>query len=231
MTSWSKGLTKETNPSLMKTSETMRIRKLDNFKKWRDRMKSEGKIKSSYPALVKNENLAELIGVVLGDGHVGVFPRAECLRIVGTSTNHGFVERYSKMVERIFNKKPYVAKRKQSNATDITIYEKNISKRLGVPTGARKELALPIPNWIRRSKKFQIAYLRGLYEAEGCYAVHLPTGTHKFIFTNMNKSLISNVFELVQRLGFHPHISANKVQVSRKEEVQKLKKLLKFRFY
>lgn len=80
---WNKGHTKKTNASLRKTSETMRRKKLDNFKKWRDEMKKQGKIKSTYPALIHSSELAELIGVIHGDGHIGKLPRTESLRIVG----------------------------------------------------------------------------------------------------------------------------------------------------
>ena len=44
-----------------KISQTMRARRLDNFKQWRDKMKELGKIKSTYPTLKKDGNLAELV--------------------------------------------------------------------------------------------------------------------------------------------------------------------------
>lgn len=182
--SWNAGLTKESNTSVKKISETMRARKLDNFKKWRDRMKSEGVIKSSYKPLKRSKELAELIGVILGDGHVGVMPRTESLRIVANADNTGFILRYSKFVTDIFGKKPHVAKHKSANAVNITIYEKNISRRLGVPAGARGKTKLPIPPWIQKSQTFRLAYLRGLYEAEGSYSVHEKTGTYKLVFSN-----------------------------------------------
>jgi hypothetical protein len=229
--SWNTGLTKETNASVLKISETMRARKLDNFKQWRDKGRADGVIKSAYPALKRTKVLAELIGVILGDGHIGNFPRTECLRIVGHSDNHGFVERYSRIIEYVFGKKPHVAKRSNANAVNITIYEKNLSKRLGIPSGARMHVSLPIPMWILAKKAYKVGYLRGLYEAEGSYNVHQPTYTHKFIFANTNVSLLENVQILLTELGFHPHMSKNKVQISRKEEVQKLKNLLEFRRY
>ena len=228
---WNKGLSKMNNASVKKISETMRLRKLDNFKKWRDAMKKEGKIKSSYPALKRSKELAELIGVILGDGHICKFARTESLRIVGNANNKGFSERYARIIEIVFNKKPHVAKRKNSNAMNITLYEKHISERLNLPTGSREHVDFPIPEWITLRKSYVKAYLRGLYEAEGSYSVHEATYTHKFIFTNTNKSLLDNVFNSVCSLGFHPHRSKNQIQVSRKEEVQKLKNLLEFRRY
>ncbi|MDD5152723.1 MAG: hypothetical protein PHS95_01820, partial [Candidatus Pacebacteria bacterium] len=135
--SWNKGQTKSTNLSVKKISDTMRLRRIDNFKAWREEMKAEGKIKSSYPPLEKNGHLAELIGVVLGDGHICVYPRCEELRLISNSNNPDFIERYSRIMEEIFKKKPYVVTQTSSNSTKIGFYEKLISERLGVPTGAR----------------------------------------------------------------------------------------------
>lgn len=214
-----------------KISATMRAKKLDNFKVWRDQMKAEGKIKSSYEPFERNGDLAELIGCVLGDGHIYKHERCESLRITGDCQKPEFVFRYAILVENIFSKKPTIAKVKASNAMTITIYQKAISSRLGFPAGSRGACTYRLPRWIKGNKKYRVRFLRGLYEAEGSIHHHRKTCTHKLIFTNANTHLLALVFELVQALGFHPHTSYRKVQISRKEEVQKLADLLQFRNY
>ncbi|KKW30096.1 MAG: hypothetical protein UY74_C0052G0008, partial [Candidatus Kaiserbacteria bacterium GW2011_GWC2_52_8b] len=77
--SWSKGYTKETHPSVRKISETMKNRKIDNFAEWRKKAIRDGRIRVHFPRLPQNGDLAELIGVVLGDGHIEKFPRTERL--------------------------------------------------------------------------------------------------------------------------------------------------------
>lgn len=228
---WNKGQTKNTNLSVKKISDTMRLRKIDNFKAWRDGMKADGKIKSEHPPLEKNGDLAELIGVVLGDGHICAYPRCEELRLVSNSSNSGFVERYAVLMERIFNKKPYIIHSKQSNSIKIGFYEKFVSKRLGIPTGARKDLVIIVPKWISKNEEYVIRYLRGLYEAEGSFCTHEPTYTHKFLFANKNVSMLSNVFNLMKGLGFSPHMGKYQVQISKKEEVCRAMKVLGFRDY
>ena len=209
----------------------MKLKKIDNFKKWRDGMKAEGKIKSEYLPLEKNGDLAELIGVVLGDGHICVYPRCEELRLVSNSNSQGFVERYAKIMETVFKKKPSIIKSNQSNSIKIGFYEKLISKRLGIPTGARKDLKIAVPRWIANNRKNVVRYLRGLYEAEGSFCVHEPTYTHKFLFANKNESMLNNVYSLMVGLGFHPHRSKYQIQISKKEEVYKAMKVLGFRDY
>lgn len=228
---WNKGFTKDTNLSVRKISETMKRKKIDNFSVWREKMKALGKIKSVYSPLEKNGDLAELIGVVLGDGHICVYPRSEELRLVSNSNNPGFIKRYAQLMEGIFQKKPYVIPSKSANCTKIGFYEKYIKERLDIPSGARKNLKIKIPEWIFKNEKFIVRYLRGLYEAEGSFCVHKPTYTYKFLFSNRNQSMLNNVYDLMQFIGFHPHRSKYQIQISKKEEVYKAIKVLGFREY
>jgi len=229
---WCKGYTKETHPSVLKISKTFKKKRIDNFAKWRERMIKLGRIRVNYPPLKQNGDLAELIGVVLGDGHIAVLPRTESLSIFSNSNNTGFIKRYSKLVKKIFNVRPYVGQHGTTkNCIRIRIYQKQISKRLGIPTGARGKKNIKIPRWVLRHREYLKRYLRGLYEAEGSFCVHKPTYTYKFLFSNRNESLLRNVYRGLKILGFHPHKSKYKIQISRKKEVYKIKNLIKFRKY
>ncbi|MBI1957509.1 MAG: hypothetical protein HYS44_03595 [Candidatus Niyogibacteria bacterium] len=228
---WSKGYTKETHSSVRKISDTMKKRKIDNFAGWRNKMKAAGIIPSDYPEFVKNGDLAELIGVILGDGHLSGFPRTEELTIFSNANNAGFIKRYSGLLEQIFGKRPYIAKTSWSNCVRIRVYQKEIQKRLQIPFSPRGKKTIKIPRWILNKKSYMIRYLRGLYEAEGSFCVHKPTATYKFLFSNKNSSMLNNVFRLMRRLGFHPHRDDSRVQLSRKEEVYQALKTLQFRQY
>ncbi len=209
----------------------MRAKKIDNFKKWRGGKIADGSIKSTYPKLLRNGDLAELIGVILGDGHICKHERCESLRIVGNSNSSEFAKRYASLIEKVFKKKAHVAVRNKENAVNITIYEKYISKRLGIPTGARIKSVYVLPFWIQENMEYKVRFLRGLYEAEGYMGTHAATYTYKLIFTNRNDSLLNIVYSLITELGFHPHISKWNIQISRKQEVQNLADLLQFRHY
>ncbi|MCX6703151.1 MAG: hypothetical protein NTV02_00465 [Candidatus Zambryskibacteria bacterium] len=228
---WNKGKTKLIDFLVKKISDTMKLRKFDNFKVWRDKMKLEGKIKSKYVELKKNGDLAELIGVTLGDGHVCKYLRTEELRIISNLNNPGFVHRYADLVYKVFGKKAYVRASNQSNSIRIGLYEKYIGSCLGIAAGARKDLVIMVPDWILVKKNYIVRYLRGLYEVEGSHSVHVPTCIYKVQFSNSNQSMLENVFTLVSRLGFHPHKSKNMIHLSRKAEVFKFLDVIEFRKY
>jgi intein-encoded DNA endonuclease-like protein len=209
----------------------MKERKLDNFRKWRNAMKAEGKIKSIYPSFVKDGDFAELIGVILGDGNIGVHPRTEKLTIAVNSNNHGFIQRYSRLVKKVIGKNPTIRKQK-GNCVKIYLYENNLAKRLEIPAGNRRHIKWKTPKWIWNSRAYLIRYLRGLYEAEGNFAVHRPTYTYKMFFVNRNRSLLNSVYWALPKVGVKcAHMEKSRVTVSRKAEVLKLRDLLEYRHY
>lgn len=229
--SWNKGFTKETHPSVLKISQTMRKKRLDNFKTWREEAKRQGLIPKNYPKFAPSNNLAELVGVILGDGNIHSYARTECLLIIGNSNNLGFIKRYAKIVETIFQKKPSVRKVNNVNVIRICLYQKKISERLGIPSGSRKSIKFKTPTWILKNKSFLAAYLRGLFEAEGSLSIHLPTYTYNFQFRNNNQSLLTAVEKGLKLLGYHPEIRKYAIRLRKKLEVFRFKEHISFRKY
>jgi len=130
----------------------------------------------------------------------------------------------------LFKKKPYIQKQKTASVR-VGLYQKDLSRRLGIPTGSRKELVIALPKWISRKQEFVLAWLKGLFEAEGSLCIHKPTYTYNFAFANRNPSLLRHVQERLLSLGFHPEVRWNAIRLRRKEEVEKFRKLITFREY
>lgn len=190
-----------------------------------------GLIISHYPHLLKNADLSELIGVILGDGHIQRFPRTERLLIVGNSNNPKFIEHYADLVEKVFHKKPHSAKVHGENAIRISLYQKRISERLGIPLGSRKGLQFRTPSWISKNRGFLVKFLRGLFEAEGSLSIHRPTYTYNLQFSNRNQSLLNAVKDGLTILGFNPETRPDSVRLRKKAEVENFLKISRFRMY
>ena len=92
---------------------------------------------SSYRKLNKNAFLAELIGIVLGDGCITKLERTESLRVICNSKDREYVKYVSGLIRRVFGKEPNYTKRKIANAIDIRLYQKFISCRMGLPSGIK----------------------------------------------------------------------------------------------
>jgi hypothetical protein len=227
---WNKGENKETHPSVRKTSETFKRNKIDNFARWRERARKDGLL-SNYQSFEKDKNLALLIGLVLGDGNIYEFPRTEKLTMALGTDKPGLIVMTSDLLRSTFNKKPGIYKPKNQNVIKLSIYEKHISSRLGVPVGNRRYSKKGIPGWIWTSKGYILACLRGLYEAEGSLNIHKPTYTYNFSFSNRNCTLLSEVKKALILLKLHPETRQDAIRLRRKDEVKYFKSLIKFRKY
>ena len=231
LSSWNKGKTKETDPSVRKISRTFKIRHIDNFYSWRQDQIKEGKIMSLYPKLVKSVELATLVGLVWGDGNISKFPRCERLVITLGTDKPKLIKFATLLVVHVFAKKPTVRKASYENAVKISLYQKHLSKRLGIPSGARKYSKKGLPKWIWRSRKFLLAGLRGLYEAEAYLSIHLPSSTYNFAFVNYNEKLLLDVKTALIKLGYHPEVRVNAIRLRKRDEVKSFEKLISFRQY
>lgn len=220
---WNKGLTKENSAGLARIAQARRSK--NNFASWHKANPVH------YASLNQDTNLAFLIGLVLGDGNIYQSPRTESLTLALGTDKPALWQHAADVIEKIFDKRPYVAKITSSECMRVRIYQKHISERLGIPTGARGDITMQIPDWINENKTFLIAYLKGLFEAEGSFCIHLPTYTYNFAFANHNKSLLDIVERSLTRLGFTPRRRTFNIALRKREEALAFEKLISFRKY
>lgn len=224
---WNAGLNKDTSQSCLKISKTFRKKRIDNFAGWRLEMKRLGKIRSFYPEFEKTPELAFLVGLALGDGHIGVFPRTEAITIALNSKYPKLISYTRLLLKKFFEKEPSIIK--SGNCVKLRIYQKKISERLQVPSGCRRHSRVGIPEWSWGDKELLVACLKGLFEAEGSLCIHLPTYTYNFAFSNKNYKLLKDVGRALRTLGFHPEYWKNATRLRKKHEVEEFKKLIAFR--
>lgn len=228
---WSKGQTKETNKSVAKMAATFKKKKIDNFAQWREKAITQGLFKKQHPPLVQNAELAFLIGLVLGDGNIQAFPRTERLTIALGTDKPKLWKYAAVIVEKVFSKKPTVTKVTASECMRVSLYQKEISRRLQIPTGARGDIEINIPKWINENNTFLISYIKGLFEAEGSFCIHLPTCTYNFAFANKNKSLLNIVENSLRKLDFQPRRRPVNIALRKRAETLAFEKLISFRKY
>jgi len=227
---WNTGLTKSTDKRVKKISATFKRRSIDNFAEWRKKARIEGIIPTYLP-LKKDENLAFLLGLILGDGNIQKMSRTECLRIV-LGTDKPKLWRYAaKIVESVFDKAPNIYKRPGKNCVNITIYQRYLSKRLEIPSGARRDKPIKLPKWIWNNKTYLKQAIKGLFEAEGSFSIHKKTYTYNLSFSNVNVSLLDEVQGALTWFGFHPERRSDAVRLRKKIETFKFINLIRFRKY
>lgn len=228
---WNKGKNKNNNISVKKISDTLKTKKIDNFKIWRENAKKLGIIPNPERQLNKNKDLAFLTGLILGDGHLAKASRTQVLRITLGTDKPNLWEYTTKIVNRVFNKKPNIRKRKHSEAMDITIYQNNLAKRLFIPLGPKRKHKLKLPQWIWSNRSFLISAVKGLFEAEGSFSIHLKTCTYNFAFRNFNTSLLLEVKKALILFGYHPEERKTAIRLRKRNEALSFEQLIKFRTF
>lgn len=130
--------------------------------------------------LFPSPELAEFVGIMLGDGCIGMYNchvggRVNIQYRVKISVNAVDDARYARnvvypLIERLFCVRPLVRERRGEKTMDILIFNKKLVEHLvgvvGLKSGPKHHSA-EIPNWVLRHG-FELRVLRGLFDTDGC---------------------------------------------------------------
>ena len=180
------------------------------------------------------EDLAEIVGIILGDGHVSEIKRGKrtrvyCIRIAGNSkTDKDYIFRYiPKLFMKVFNEKGSIMTTPNKNCGYFTVYGKNLIeyiKSLEIKSGNKKKNNQGIPSWIKSDKILLARCIQGLIDTDG--SIHKISKNNKNLridFTSKIPQLLSDVHEAFILLRFNPSkiICKNHFFLSRQREVER----------
>ncbi len=189
----------------------------------------------------KDENLAEVIGIILGDGHVSEFIRGKKIRnyfikIAGNAdTDLDYIQNYiPSLFEKVFSEKGKVFISKKRYVGYFTLYGKNyvsFMKSVGINSGNKKVNNQGIPDWIKTNRKLLKRCLRGLIDTDG--SVHTISRKNLNIridYTSYIPQLINDVRNSFIMLGFSPSkvINERHFFLSKQDEIKKYVKEIGF---
>ncbi len=175
--------------------------------------------------LDKNEKTAELIGIMLGDGHLRTEPQ-NYLCITLHEDEEKMIEHTAQICQSVTGKKPKEYVLKDSRAVQLKIHSKEIVEKLielRLEPGNKVENQMSIPRWIKTDIEFQERCLRGLIDTDGCIYVQNIDGRTIIRFKNRSFPLLKDFKELCRRLDIKPSNGGGKysVQVASQPEVRK----------
>lgn len=126
-----------------------------------------------------DKKLAELVGIILGDGCIKNYKRQKALQISFNSKDDLDYLKYVKgLVQKIFNIKPIIKFRKTENTADLFLFKKHVVQYLlnqGLVSSPKWDRAI-IPESCL-DNNFDILVLRGLFDTDGCVALTNNNGT------------------------------------------------------
>ena len=172
--------------------------------------------------------LAELIGILAGDGYVGVYQTTMTTNSL-TDFEHA---QYTKLLfEKLFKVSATISFKKGKNACVVVVSSKEICRFLvkkGLISGHKIRGGLSIPAWIKAHKRYSLAFIKGVFDTDGCIYIDRHTIRGRsyenmgMAFTNRSLPLLADFRELLESLGLHPTQKTDfTVFLRRREDIQK----------
>jgi len=210
--------------------------------KWRKWWEKEGKFKISkitqplpFNTPVFSSELAEFVGILLGDGGISEHQITITLNSVTDKEYLVFVQRLIKHLFKvptgIYSDKQALAKRISISRTALVLYLTTI---VGLKKGNKVQQQVDIPQWIKENPYYATACLRGLIDTDGCIILHQYRSKNKRYsykkigFTSRSYPLLSSASTILLNLGIKHRIMKNRwdIRIEAEEEVAKYFRLV-----
>jgi len=179
-----------------------------------------------YPS--KCAELAELIGVILGDG--GLAGNHQLTISFNINTDKEYSIFLGKILRKLFLVDYCIHRRKGCNGADIVVNSSNLIDFLlkrGLVAGNKVKNQVDIPGWIYEKLEYQKACVRGLIDTDGSFYSHKYNSNGeeynylKLCFVNCSKPLLNSVFKILKRLNFNAYLHGNQIFIHSREGIKK----------
>lgn len=185
----------------------------------------------------KNENLAEFVGIMLGDGSIFVNRDVSQVRIHGDLLQEkSFMQSFiSNLVTSLFGIRPLIRLIPEYGEINACVNSVNLVRFLtsiGLISGHKIQNQVSIPKWILKSQSLLTACVRGLIDTDGSVfrMSKKDSDNPRIEFKNFNNKLLEDTRKSFIELGFHPSqiTTGNHFFISRLEEVRRYSEEIKF---
>ncbi len=159
---------------------------------------------------VESEDLAEFIGIMLGDGGLTHF---QCSIYLNSDTDREFADYVKDLINRLFKIVPKIYKHKKEKVLRVSVSGVNLIEYLtskGLSLGNKVHLQAGVPSWIKSKSEYINACIRGLIDTDGCFTLHKykVNGKEycypKICFSNRSEPLLGFVYNELKGLGLNP---------------------------
>lgn len=174
--------------------------------------KRHGGLWKPFSAPGFSDDLAEFVGILLGDGGL---TNQQWFVTLNSVDDAEYVTFVVNLAEELFKFRPAVYKRKDSKA--LVIYgsgKKSIEffMQIGLKVGNKVRQQVGVPEWIRENQNYRKACLRGLMDTDGGLFRHRywVNGKRyaypKICFANRSVPILQFVFSTLEEYKFTPKI-------------------------
>lgn len=182
-----------------------------------------------------SEELAEFIGIMLGDGGV---TRDQISVTLGYSTDKKYIPYIRRLILRLFRIKTSIYRSQSKDFVRIRASGVNLVRNLlnlGLIQGNKIKQQFDIPLWIQEKESYIRACIRGMIDTDGC--VHRKVRRESngieyrsvgITFCSASKPLQISFIKLFNTLGFKVAISGRTIYLCGREQIERYVKEIGF---
>lgn len=165
-------------------------------------------VRNEFKKPLHSANLAEFIGILLGDGCIS---NTQATISLNRRDDRDYAKFVCRFIADLFNHKPTVSDYKHRSTLNIRINGVNfveLLENLGLRRGNKIKNGADVPGWIKENNPFSLACARGLFDTDGGLYTHkhwtngIRYRNLGWTFTSHSSTLIEFVKKTLKKNGF-----------------------------
>ncbi len=186
-----------------------------------DHKRRDSSVRWSLPSEFKkpdhSEELAEFIGIVLGDGGL---TKDQCVITLHIIDDIDYSEYVRKLANRLFEANATIASYPKHTVIKVIISGIKfieMLKSFGLFVGNKMSHKVDMPDWIKENIDYLRACMRGLYDTDGTAFTHKHSVLgHQYVhfgvgFCSASKPLYDSFAEGMRKFGIKPHFNETNI--------------------
>lgn len=173
----------------------------------------------------RSRQLAELIGILIGDGGITYFQAKVSL---GLQTDEQYSHYVKMLFDALFKIQNSLISRKDGSVIEVVVSSRSVVEflvRCGLPIGDKIRHGITIPQWILDNSAWSKECLRGIFDTDGC--VYLDRHRSKqgiyqssnIAITSASPLLLDAIRQIFKREKFLSTISGRSIRLRKKADV------------
>ena len=191
------------------------------------------KIRKRISLPVRSRHLAEMIGILLGDGGISEYQVTVTLNSVDEVRYVHYVKR---LFVKLFKVQAGICMSSKHKGIDIRVSSRELVEYMArvheLAVGDKIRAGATIPKWIESDSEFLGACIRGLVDTDGSFFIDYHPIKDKIyaypclMFTSLNPILYESVKNALTVLGFHPTGKKRNIFLRIEAEVRRYFKII-----
>src|SRR4030043_819770 len=167
----------------------------------------------------KSEEFAEMLGIILGDGHL----ERKTLHITGNLHEREHHIYLTKKIEELFGLNSKISSVPDKHTNIVKVHSTELTKFLtknGMVLGDKIKNKASLPDWIFNQKPFMFGALRGLFDTDG--GIYHKQKRYKravIEFQTNSEYIRKDIVRLLKKCGFTPSKSSKNIRIQNQEEI------------